>query len=97
MHSREHILTLLRQAKPDVEKQYHVRTMALFGSYSRNEQTETSDVDLLVDFSEPPSGLTFVNFAEAMEERLGMRVDVVPADAVKPRYRQSIQGDLVYV
>ena len=97
MSSREHILELLRQAKSDVEGQYHVRTMALFGSYSRNEQTEDSDVDLLVDFDEPISGLTFVRFADTLEERLGLHVDVVPADAVKPRYRQHIQKDLVYV
>ena len=97
MISREHVLNLLRQAKPDVEKQYHVSSMALFGSYSRNEQTEASDVDLLVDFSEPIGGFAFVDFADALEARLGLRVDVVPADAMKPRYRESIQGDLVYV
>jgi len=66
MSSREHILELLRQAKSNVERRYHVRTMALFGSYSRNEQTEGSDVDLLVDFDEPISGLTFVRFADAL-------------------------------
>jgi predicted nucleotidyltransferase len=97
MFSREHILQLLRQVKPDMEKQYHVRSMALFGSYSRNEQTGDSDVDLLVDFAEPISGFAFVDFAETLEARLGLSVDVVPAGGIKPRYREYIQGELVYV
>ena len=97
MHSRARILESLRQIKPEMERQFHVREMALFGSYSRNEQTEASDVDLLVDFTETIGGLAFVRFADTLEARLGLRVDVVPADAVKPHYRQHIQKDLVYV
>jgi len=97
MFSREHILELLRQVKPDVEKQYHVRSMALFGSYSRNEQTEASDVDLLVDFAEPINYVAIGRFAETLEARLGLPVDLIPADALKPRHHKVIQEDLMYV
>ena len=97
MFSREHILEQLRLAKADLGQQYNVRSMALFGSYSRNEQTDASDVDVLVDFSVTPSGFTFVDFAESLEARLGLPVDVVPADALKPRHREFIQEELAYV
>ena len=97
MFSREHILEQLRQAKAELENKYHVRSMALFGSYSRNEQTEASDVDVLVDFQPPISGFKYVDFAESLETRLGLPVDVVIADGVKPRYREFIQEDLMYV
>jgi predicted nucleotidyltransferase len=97
MFSREHILNLLGKAKTDLGRRYHVRSMALFGSYSRNEQTEKSDVDLLVDFDD---GMTFsklIRFSDNLEKRLGLPVDVIPADGIKPHYRDFIQKDLVYV
>ena len=97
MFSRDHILGLLRQAKTDLGQRHHVRSMALFGSYFRNEQTEKSDVDLLVDFDD---GITFsilIDFADTLEERLGLPVDVIPADGIKPHYREYIQKDLINV
>jgi len=97
MFSREHILEVLREAKPDLERQWNVRSMALFGSYARNEQTEASDVDVLVEFSKPIGGFAFVDCAEALEKRLGLPVDLVFADSVKPHYRESIEEDLVHV
>jgi len=97
MFSREHILNLLRKAKTDLGRRYHVRSMALFGSYSRGDQTEKSDVDLLVDFDDGITGSALVDFAETLETWLGLPVDVIPADGMKPRYRDYIQKDLVYV
>jgi len=97
MFTRDHILEQLRQLKPDMEKKYHVRSMALFGSYSRNEQTEASDVDLLVDFAEPINYVAIGHFAETLETRLGLPVDLIPADALKPRHHKVIEEDLVYV
>ena len=53
-------------------------------------------MDVLVDV-DPSIGLDFVDLAETIERRLGIKTDVVPADGVKPRYRAYIQKDLVYV
>jgi len=48
MKTREEILARLAQAKDELQKRFAVRRLALFGSYARNQQTETSDVDILV-------------------------------------------------
>ena len=96
MFSREHILEVLRQAKTDFGQRHHVRSMALFGSYSRNEQTEGSDVDVLVDFDDGVTASMLIRFTDKLEARLGLPVDVVPADAIKPHYREFIQKDLVH-
>lgn len=96
MKTKESILQTLRSMKSDLAKEYHVRSLALFGSYSRGDQTEESDVDILVEFETPISGLTFVSLAETIERKMGLPVDVVPADGVKPRYLNFIQKDLVY-
>jgi len=97
MFSREHILEQLRRAKTDLGQQHHVRSMALFGSYSRNEQTADSDVDLLVDFDDGITASILFDLTDNLEARLGLPVDVVPADGVKPRYREYIQKDLINV
>ena len=96
MQTRENILAALRELKPAIAERYKLRSMALFGSYARGDQTPFSDVDVLVDV-DPSIGLDFVDLAEAIENQLGVKTDVVPADGVKPRYRASIQKDLVYV
>ena len=46
---RENILERLRTIKPALQQEFPLRRMALFGSWARNEQTETSDVDILVE------------------------------------------------
>ena len=96
MQTRENILAALREIKPAMAMRYKLRSMALFGSYSRGDQTPESDVDVLVDV-DPAIGLDFIDLAETIERRLGVKTDVVPADGVKPRYRAVIQKDLVYV
>ena len=96
MQTRENILAALRDLKPAIAGRYKLRSMALFGSYARGDQTPESDVDVLVDV-DPAIGLDFIDLAETIERRLGVKTDVVPADGVKPRYRAVIQKDLVYV
>ncbi len=70
--------------------------MALFGSYSRNDATEESDVDILVDF-EKAIGIQFVDLADELEILLHHKVDLVSARAIKPKYLNAIKSDLIYV
>jgi predicted nucleotidyltransferase len=67
-----------------------------FGSYAREDQREDSDVDILVEI-EPQIGLRFVELADRIEDALGVRTEVVSRRAIKPRYWEIIQGELVDV
>lgn len=96
MKTRDSILAALRDLKPQISERYKLRSMALFGSYARGDQTPESDVDVLVDV-DPSIGLDFIDLAETIESRLGVKTDVVPADGVKPRYRAYIEKDMIYV
>jgi predicted nucleotidyltransferase len=96
MKTREEVLAGLGAAKLELQKQFPVRTLALFGSYARNQQTERSDVDVLVEV-DPSIGLGFVTLAEELERRLQERVDLVSSRAVKPNRRRLIEPDLIYV
>lgn len=96
MLSQQNILSLLRSAKPELEKKYGVSTLALFGSYSRNTAIDSSDIDVLVEFNRPV-GIRFIDLADELEELLNHKVDLVSRKAVKPRYFQHIQPQLIYV
>jgi len=82
--------------KGELQRRFKVQRLALFGSYARNAQTEKSDVDVLVEV-DPSIGLGFVSLAEALEQRLGTRVDLVSHRAVKPSRWPLIERDLIYV
>jgi predicted nucleotidyltransferase len=76
--------------------QLNIRTIAVFGSYVRREQTPDSDVDWLVEFNHPP-GLAFVDLADELEALLGTPVDLVSRGALSKRSYESIAPDLQYV
>jgi predicted nucleotidyltransferase len=85
MNPRQIILERLRTIKPILQQEFPLHRMALFGSWARDEQTETSDVDILVDV-DPSIGLRFVTLAERLELLLEQHVDLVSSRAVKPNY-----------
>ena len=70
--------------------------MAIFGSYSKNEQSEDSDLDLMVEFNEK-IGIRFIDLADEIESYIGFKVDLVSRKGIKDRYFQSIKSDLIYV
>ena len=96
MRSTHDILEVLRNARPQLAREFGVTRLALFGSYSRGEQREDSDVDVLVEV-DPSIGMRFVDLADRIEALLGVRSDVVSRRAIAPRYWARILKDLVDV
>lgn len=96
MTTKEQILRTLSENKDQLQAEFKVRKLALFGSYARGEQREGSDVDILVDV-DPSIGLNFVTLCEIIEKLLGTHVDVVSSRAVKPNGWKVIGPDLIYV
>jgi len=97
MKSLQDIMNWLVQHKPLLQDQYHVNELGIFGSYIRQEQTETSDVDVLVEFSETPSLLTFINLEHYLSDNLGVKVDLVHKSGLKPRLGERILAEVVYL
>lgn len=64
-------------ANKDVLRKYKVKSIALFGSYVRNEQREDSDIDLLVEFGEGVTLFDFVDLQDSLSEILGKKVCIV--------------------
>jgi predicted nucleotidyltransferase len=96
MSPKEDILSTLRNLKLRLSKKYPIASLALFGSFSRGEQLESSDIDILVELN-GKIGSRFINLAEDLESALGRKVDLVSKNGIKPKYLRSIEEDLIYV
>jgi predicted nucleotidyltransferase len=62
----------------------------------RDDFTPTSDIDIIVDFSEP-IGIAFIDLAELIEKRLNKTVDLVSKKSVKKKYFSEIEAEIIYV
>ena len=98
MKTLDEIKEILNSHKDELRERYKVREIGIFGSFVRGEQSEVSDVDILVEF-ERPIGLKFFELADYMEEILGVKVDLLTEKAVKqkPHLWESVKEDLIYV
>lgn len=86
----------LAQIKPSLVSKYHVSSIGLFGSIVRNDFTNESDIDIIVDFS-APIGIEFIDLANELELKLNRRVDLVSMGGIKPAYFRVIEPQIIYV
>lgn len=90
------IIQILQENKAELFKKYPIKTMALFGSYSRGEETPESDVDVMVELSSPDAR-AFINLSYELEKIVHRKIDLVSKNGVKERYMRLIEKDLLYV
>ena len=93
----ERLVRILRERMPELKDRYNVTSLGLFGSYVRHTQRKKSDLDLLVEFQEPPSLLTFLRLEHDLSDLLGVKVDLVMKDALRPTIARRILSELVPV
>lgn len=94
--TRQNIEKILEKLYPALQKKFKVGKIGLFGSFVRNEQTQNSDIDILVTFLSPV-GLEFFELQSFLEERLARKVDLVPSDSLKPEFRETILQEVAYI
>jgi predicted nucleotidyltransferase len=86
----------LRQVKHQLSEKYHVNSIGLFGSIVRPDFKPESDIDIMVDFSQP-IGIEFIDLADDLEKLLERKVDLVSKAGIRPQYYRAIESDLLYV
>ncbi len=98
MKSLAEIKKILSTHKDEFYKKYGVVILGVFGSYARNEQTQDSDVDILVDL-ERPLGFEFFKLWDELEEILDVKVDLLTVNSVRRKKTlwESIKEDLTGV
>ena len=87
------LIEILRQELPELRRKYHVENLEVFGSYVRGEEREGSDLDLLVEFAEIPGLFKFIELENYLTDRLGVKVDLVMKDSLRPAIGERILGE----
>ena len=95
MADKGKILELITARREEMARRFSVKRIGLLGSYVREQAEAGSDIDLLVELEEP----TFDHYMDLkfyLEDLLGTEVDLVMADAVKPRLKAYIDQEIIY-
>ena len=90
-------IALLRQHFPDISARYQVKSLGLFGSFVRQQQKTGSDLDILVEFYEAPSLFKFLALERDLRDLLGLKVDLVMKQALKPGIGKHILAEAIPV
>ncbi len=96
MLTKNDILEKLRDLKPTLARDFFVKEIGLFGSYSDNEQNEESDIDILVEF-EKPIGWKFFTLEKYLESIFNKKVDLVTRKALKKQLKDTILSQTLFL
>jgi predicted nucleotidyltransferase len=94
MDSNE-VIRKLQRIKPHLQRNFAVKTVGLFGSFATGSYTDSSDVDIIVEF-ERPVGVEFIDLSYLLEKELSRKVDVVSLKGIKDKYLKEIEKDIIY-
>jgi hypothetical protein len=95
MLTKKDILSKLKELKPSLYKDYSVKEIGLFGSFSDESYTEYSDIDILVEL-EKPIGWKFFSLEIYLETIFGRKIDLVTKNALKEQIKERILQQVNY-
>lgn len=97
MKTLEEIKQVLTPYKSFLTEKFKVSKLGIFGSYVKGKQTEDSDVDMLVEFSEVPTLFDLVEIEDLLSEKIGISVDLIEKESLLPAIRKNVLSETVYV
>ncbi len=86
----------LTELKPILKEKFFVNRIGYFGSYADGTATETSDLDIIVEFTKP-LGWDFFDLESLLEKNLQLKIDLVSAKALKSQLKEIILDQVKYV
>ena len=95
MRTLDDILTQLRALQPVLRRRYPIRSMGVFGSYARGEQREGSDLDLLIELGDDIDLIGYAGLQIELSDALGVPVDLVEREALRPRLAAKVLAEVV--
>ena len=93
---RKQVLAILSDSLKDYAS-FKVKSLFLFGSVARDEASEKSDVDILVEFEETPTFDEYMDLKFHLESLLSMQVDLVEKKMLHPSLRSNIESEAVQI
>lgn len=97
MENINQIISKLKEIKPDLEKDYDITELGVFGSFVRGEQNINSDIDILIDYKEGTSLLTLGGLQYMLSELFKTKVDLVMKKTLKKQIGKQILSEVIYV
>jgi predicted nucleotidyltransferase len=97
MKELEEIKRILALNKEEIQKTYGLKQIGIFGSIVRNEQRQSSDIDIMIEPGKPMGLFEFIRLKNYLSDLLGIKVDLVMKRALKPRIGERILKEVVYV
>lgn len=94
--TQNELLSKLNTVKNELHGKFGVNKIGLFGSYAKDEATETSDVDLIIDM-ETKNYFSLIKVEHYLSHYLSKKVDIGFFDSLKPYIKNEITKDLIYV
>lgn len=92
----EEIKKVLTEKVEYFKAQYPISSIGLFGSIVRDDFTDASDIDIIVDFHSP-IGAEFITLADELEKLLGRKVDLVSRGGIKEQNLKAIDSEIIYI
>ncbi len=97
MKNLEEIKAILAQVKSLVQEKYHISELGIFGDYVQGEVKENSQVNILIDYTEPPSLLDLVEMEYYLSDLLKVKADVISKNGLKGKRKERIMSEVIYV
>ncbi len=97
MKNLKQLKKIIKGCEPTLKEKFKVKKIGVFGSYTKNKAKQNSDVDILVEFTEPVGLFTFLELEEFLEEKLDSGVDLVTKKALKPAIGKRILKEVSYL
>jgi len=96
--SIEQVVSYLRNNKKFFYERFGVTRMGIFGSFVRDEQTRSSDIDIVVEIEKSRKNIhSFLQLRRFLEKELAKKIDLGFEDSLKPIVRDKIKGQIIYV
>jgi predicted nucleotidyltransferase len=97
MNTQAEYMNILQRFKQEHSEEYGITSMGIFGSVARNEHTEESDVDVLVE-TRVADLFMLADIRQQLEEMMGISVDVVrKSEYMRPRFKARVEREVIYV
>jgi hypothetical protein len=96
-NSVSEIISTIAGLKAEAKQRFRAEIKGVFGSYARGEQKKGSDLDVLVEFEKDANLLDLTGLADFLEEKLNIKVDIVPESALREEIKSTVLKEKVAV
>jgi uncharacterized protein len=95
VNDKINIMEFLKDHENEIKENFSVKRIGLFGSYAKGEETDESDIDILVEFEKPTLD-NFMGLVFYLEDIFGKKVDLVTRKSLSPYIRPSVEKEVIW-